>query len=53
MQALLNSPKPSTNLNIPKPFTNLYSLRQFHDTIENHIRDLFALRKSEDRLGFY
>ena len=40
-------------LNIPKPSTNLTSLRQFRDIIENHIRGLFALRKSEDRFGFY
>jgi hypothetical protein len=38
-------------LNIPKPSTNLISLRQFYDTIENHIRGLSALRKSEESFG--
>ena len=38
-------------LNIPKPSTNLISLRQFYDNIENHIRGLSALGKSEESLG--
>ena len=38
-------------LNIPKPSTNLISLRQFYDTIENHIRGLSALGKSEESFG--
>ena len=35
-------------LNIASPTTNLTSLRQFYDTIENHIRGLSALGKSEE-----
>jgi len=38
-------------LDIPKPINSLSSLRLFYDLIENHIRGLTALGKSEDSYG--
>ena len=38
-------------LNIPTPTNSLTSIRQFHDTIENHMRGLSALGKSEETYG--
>ena len=35
-------------LNLPKPFNNLASLQAFHDTIERHMRSLFALGQSSE-----
>ena len=38
-------------LNIPTLTNSLTSIRQFHDTIENHMRGLSALGKSEETYG--
>ena len=38
-------------LNIPTPTNSLTSIRQSHDTIENHMRGLSALGKSEETYG--
>ena len=38
-------------LNIPTPTNSLTSIRQFHDTIENRMRGLSALGKSEETYG--
>ena len=42
MQALLSLPNPSNNMT---------SLHSFHDSVENHIRGLTALRQSRDSYG--